>query len=67
MDFTSLFRLTAFASAYGIDAAVAASAAQALDVTADARFQPLAMAGIPLGCTRSESSSANGPASRPGA
>jgi hypothetical protein len=41
--------LNGLASTYGSDAAILASAGQLLKVTADAQFQPLAMAGIPSG------------------
>ncbi|WP_442542483.1 hypothetical protein ACSBOX_11060 [Arthrobacter sp. KN11-1C] len=41
--------LNGLASSYGGNAVIAASAAQLLKVTADARFQPIATSGIPLG------------------
>ncbi len=41
--------LNGLASSYGSSAVIAASAAQLLKVTADARFQPIATSGIPLG------------------
>ena len=41
--------LNGLASTYGSDAVIVTSAVQLLTVTADAQFQPLAMAGIPPG------------------
>ncbi|UKA64705.1 hypothetical protein [Arthrobacter sp. FW306-04-A] len=41
--------LNSLASAYGSDAVIVTSAAQLLKVTADAQFQPHAMAGVPSG------------------